>query len=141
MALAAYARNRLHTRRASAVIAVATVTRGRRQVVAVEQRSGMHARTILLELVCRNLIRSHAHGIGMTPRACRSNLRWINRRLGIAHRPDIVHTVTTRTRGYILVTLRVAHAVDARLVLGKLIHANLWIESAHVIRIRMALGA
>src|SRR6266699_1241360 len=108
MALAAYACNRLHARRTRAVIAMAAVTSGRRQVVAVEQRSGMHALTILLELVCRNLISIHAHRIGMALRACRSNLRWINLRLGIAHRPDIMHTVTTRTRGDVLVTLRVA---------------------------------
>src|SRR5207249_4395293 len=101
----------------------------------------MHALTILLELVCRSLVRRHAFSIGMTLRACRSNLRWINRRLGIAHRPDIVHTVTTRTRGDVLVALRAAHAVDARLVLGKLMHANLRIEPAHVVRVRMALGA
>ena len=124
------------------MISVAVVTGRRRQILLFVQRLGMNAALVLNELIARDPKAPHVIRAAVTLRAGLSDVRRIDGRQGIAGRTNAVDAVTTDTRRDArLAFLFQQLAVNARVVLAFLIHAQGWIKPLHEVCIAVALAA
>jgi hypothetical protein len=125
MTLAADIAHPREPRRCRAVVAVAVVTRGCREIASLYKLPSVHAAFVPCRLVRGNAVGSHVHRITVARAAQPGHVERVYTRVRIRRRSHVVGWVTARTGGHERVAqLDQPLAVDRRHVLGNLVYAQ-----------------
>ncbi len=145
--LAAHEGDRVEARRRGAVVAVAVVARGGREVLLLEHRRGVHAPAPEGVLVDRQRaavvggVAGHVRGVAVAPLAGERDVARVDRRVGVVGRQDAVDAVAIDAGRDLGVAGREEVPVPAGGVLALLIDPRVGLEAAHVDRVGVAAAA
>jgi len=123
------------------MISMTVIAGWSRQIVLLQERLGMDAVLVLLNLIRRNPVGLHGIRIGMASSASVGYTRRVDRGVGILDRSNPMRTVATDTRGGLRITASDSLPVDACGKLSFLIDSEPGIEALHGYRVAVTLSA